>query len=89
MGTKFILTEEERQRIKKFYEVNESEKSEDRKFCHAGNTKSLEEIVGDDEDDDYIEGVKLRKNGIRGMVDKLEHFILKFLTVVNTWHMKL
>jgi hypothetical protein len=72
MGKKFILTEEERQRIKQFYQVNESEKSEDRKFCHAGNTKSLEEIMGDDEDDDYIEGVKLRKNGIRGMVDKLE-----------------
>lgn len=72
MGKRFILTEDEKQRIRGIYQVNESEKTEDRKFCHAGNTKSLEEIVGDDEDDDYIEGVKMRKNGVRGLVDKLE-----------------
>lgn len=48
------------------------EQNEGKKFCHGGNTKSLEEIVGDDEMEDYIEGVKLRKNGINGMVDRLE-----------------
>lgn len=69
MGKKFILTEEEKQRIRGIYEA---EKNDDRKFCHAGNTKSLEEIVGDEDGDDYIEGVKLRKNGVRGLVDKLE-----------------
>lgn len=72
MSKKFQLTEEERKEIRKYYNLSEDEQKEDRKFCHAGNTKSLEEIMGDDEDDDYIEGVKLRKNGIRGMVDRLE-----------------
>lgn len=72
MGKRFFLTEEEKRQIRKFYQINEDEAKEDRKFCHAGNTKSLEEIMGDDEGDDYIEGVKLRKNGVRGMVDKLE-----------------
>jgi len=72
MGKRFQLTEEEKKEIKKFYNLSEDEKKEDRKFCHAGNTKSLEEIAGDDEDEDYIEGVKLRKNGIKSIVDRLE-----------------
>ena len=53
------------------YSLTEQEKG-DKKFCHGGNTKSLEEIVGDDDVEDYIEGVKIRKNGINGMVDRLE-----------------
>lgn len=72
MSKKFFITEEEKKEIRKFYQINEDKNEEDRKFCHAGNTKSLEEIMGDDEDEDYIEGVRLRKNGVRGMVDKLE-----------------
>ena len=72
MSKRFFLTENEKNQIRKFYNISEDEKKEDRKFCHAGNTKSLDEIMGDDEDEDYIEGVKLRKNGVRGLVDKLE-----------------
>ena len=45
---------------------------DDRKFCHGGNVKSLEEIVGDDESEDYIEGVQIRPNGVNGLVDKME-----------------
>lgn len=71
MGKRFQLTESERNDIKKLYLISEDEK-DGRKFCHGGNTKSLEEIVGDDDVEDYIEGVKLRKNGVNGMVDRLE-----------------
>jgi hypothetical protein len=78
MGKRFQLTESEINEIKKLYSLNEEEK-ENKKFCHGGNTKSLEEIVGDDEDEDYIDGVKLRKNGIKGMVDRLE--LLKSLRI--------
>jgi hypothetical protein len=34
--------------------------------------KSLEEIVGSDEIEDYIEGVQLRKNGVNSLTDRLE-----------------
>lgn len=71
MGKRFVLTESEKEAIKKMYSLSE-EQNEGKKFCHGGNTKSLEEIVGDDELEDYIEGVKLRKNGINGMVDRIE-----------------
>lgn len=71
MSIKFILTEEERKMIKKLYLPEES-KEEERKFCHSGNVKSLEEIVGDDDAEDYIEGVKIRRNGISGLTDRLE-----------------
>lgn len=71
MGKRFQLTESEKETIKKLYNLSESDK-DDKKFCHGGNTKSLEEIVGNDDVEDYIEGVKLRKSGINGMVDRLE-----------------
>ena len=71
MGKRFVLTESEKEAIKKMYSISE-EQNEGKKFCHGGNTKTLEEIVGDDELEDYIEGVKLRKNGINGMVDRIE-----------------
>lgn len=71
MSKRFQLTESDRESIKKMYLINENEK-EDRKFCHAGNTRSLEELAGDDEDEDYIEGVKLRKNGLNALVDRIE-----------------
>lgn len=71
MGKRFQLTESEKKTIRSMYFLSE-EQNEGKKFCHGGNTKSLEEIVGDDEMEDYIEGVKLRKNGINGMVDRLE-----------------
>jgi hypothetical protein len=72
MSKKFQLTEEERDSIKKLYLIEQPENTEDKKFCHGGNVKSLEEIVGDDDAEDYIDGVSIRKNGINSLVDKLE-----------------
>ena len=73
MGKRFQLTESDKERIKGLYHINESDENQDnRKFCHGGNVKSLEEIVGDDEPQDYIEGVQIRPNGVNGLVDKLE-----------------
>lgn len=72
MNRRFILTEEEKQDIRKKYFFEQSEKTEERNFCHKGNTKTLEEIMGDDDAEDYIEGVKLRKSGVNGLADKLE-----------------
>jgi len=71
MGKRFVLSEDEKLRIQKMYSINE-EKDDDRKFCHGGNVKTLEEIVGDDEAEDYIEGVSLRKSGLGSLVDSLE-----------------
>jgi hypothetical protein len=73
MGNKrFTITESEKESIKKLYMIEQSEKKEDRNFCHSGNVKTLDDIVGDDEMEDYIEGVTIRKNGVNGLVDKLE-----------------
>jgi hypothetical protein len=73
MGKRFQLTESDKEQIKKLYLIEQSEtKESDRKFCHGGNVKSLEEIVGDGEAEDYIDGVQIRPNGVNGLVDKLE-----------------
>jgi hypothetical protein len=72
MGKRFELTEEEKQQIQKMYLIEQSEQKDDKKFCHGGNVKSLDEIMGGDESDDYIDGVQLRKNGVNGLVDRLE-----------------
>jgi hypothetical protein len=73
MGKRFQLTESDKEQIKKLYLIEQSETKEgDRKFCHGGNVKSLEEIVGDDDAEDYIDGVQIRPNGVKGLVDKLE-----------------
>jgi hypothetical protein len=72
MSKRFVLTEDEKQSIKKLYMIEQSEEKEDRKFCHGGNVKTLEDIVGSDELEDYIEGVQLRKNGVNGLTDRLE-----------------
>jgi hypothetical protein len=72
MGKRFQLTETEIESIKKLYLIEQSEEKENKKFCHGGNVKTLEEIVGDDDAEDYIDGVQLRKNGVNGMVDRLE-----------------
>lgn len=79
MKGKFVVTDEEKVRIRKMYLIEDSEKKEDKKFCHSGNVKSLEEIVGDDESDDYIRGVKIRKKGINGLADRIE--LLKTLRI--------
>ena len=73
MGTKrFTITESEVDSIKKLYMIEQSEQKEDRKFCHGGNVKTLDEIMGDDESEDYIDGVTIRRNGVNGLVDMLE-----------------
>lgn len=70
MNKRFNLTEEEKKEIRKnyFFEQKEGE----RHFCHKGNTKTLEEIIGDTEPEDYVEGVKIRKKGVNGLADMLE-----------------
>lgn len=70
MSKRFFLTEEERQSIRKnyFFEQKDSEK----RFCHSGNVKSLDDLVGPDEAEDYIEGVQIRPSGIKGLTDRLE-----------------
>jgi hypothetical protein len=73
MGSRrFTITESEKKTIKKLYMIEQSEEKNDRKFCHSGNVKNLEDIVGNDDMEDYIEGVSIRKNGINGLVDRLE-----------------
>jgi hypothetical protein len=73
MGKRFQITESDKEQIKKLYLIEQSETKEgDRKFCHGGNVKSLEEIVGGDDAEDYIDGVQIRPNGVKGLVDKLE-----------------
>ena len=72
MGNRFQLTESDRERIKSLYTEQSETKEGNRKFCHGGNVKSLEEIVGDDNTEDYIQGVQSRPNGVNGWVDRLE-----------------
>ena len=72
MSKRFEITESEIESIKKLYISEQSKKEEDKKFCHGGNVKTLEEIVGDEDAEDYIQGVKIRKGGINGLVDRLE-----------------
>ncbi len=71
MGKKFQLTESDKEQIKKMYFLSEEE-NEERKFCHSGNVKSLDEIVGDGMAEDYIDGVQIRKKGVGGVVDMIE-----------------
>ena len=70
MSKRFIVSEQEKDTIRKMYLMEEPK--DDRKFCHSGNVKSLDEIIGGDDAEDYIEGVKLRKGGVNGLADRLE-----------------
>jgi hypothetical protein len=74
MGKRLVLSEEDYKDIRGLYRINEQEEHSDEKkmFCNKGNTKSIHDILGSDEFEDYIEGIKLRKNGVHGLVDKLE-----------------
>jgi hypothetical protein len=74
MGKRLVLSEEDYKDIRGLYRINEQEEQSDEKkmFCNKGNTKSIHDILGSDEFEDYIEGIKLRKNGVHGLVDKLE-----------------
>lgn len=81
MSKKFKLTESEKNEIQKLYSINESSPVEERKFCHGGNVKKIEDIIGSDENEDYIDGIKIRKGGINGIVDKLE--LLKVVRLLD------
>ena len=70
MNKRFVITENERDEIRKNYFFEN--KGENKKFCHKGNTKQLEEIVGDMDPEPYIEAVKIRKGGVNGLADHLE-----------------
>ena len=60
MAKRFEITESDKESIKKLYLTEQpQEKDGDRKFCHGGNVKSLEEIMGDDNAEDYIDGVQM------------------------------
>ena len=73
MNKRFQITEEDRTTIKKLYISEESEGNDgERKFCHSGNVRTLEELVGDGESEDYIDGINIRKNGVGGIIDKIE-----------------
>ena len=80
MSKRFQLTESEVQDIRKKYFFEQSNSEGNKRFCHSGNVKTLEDIVGDDEASDYVEGVKLRKNGLGGIIDRLE--LLKSMPAV-------
>ncbi len=82
MGKKFFLTEDEKMSIRSLYQLNEQEYEEvevgddgeeKKMFCNAENTKSLDDIYGDDELHDEMKGIVLvKKNGVKGLADKLE-----------------
>jgi hypothetical protein len=72
MNKRFVITENERNEIRNQYFFEQKSSSDERKFCHKGNTKTLEEVMGDSEPEDYIEGVKLRKSGVGGLADHIE-----------------
>lgn len=70
MGKRFELSSDEKKRIQNLYLLSEEE--EKKKFCHTGNVKQLDEIIGDEEMSDYVDGIRLRQKGINGLVDKIE-----------------
>lgn len=84
MGKRFIISESEMSEIRRLYNISEQMDTEvpqeresepkegKRMFCNAQNTKSIHDLAGDEEFDDYIEGIKLRKGGVRGLVDMIE-----------------
>jgi hypothetical protein len=81
MAKKFFLTESDKNEIRKMYlgeqeyeEVETDEQGEEKKmFCNSQNTKSLDELHGDDELHDEMKDVILvKRNGVKGLSDKLE-----------------
>jgi hypothetical protein len=81
MAKKFFLTESDRKEIRKMYlgeqeyeEVDTDEQGEEKKmFCNSQNTKSLDDIYGDDELHDEMKDIVLvKRNGVKGLSDKLE-----------------
>lgn len=81
MSKRFQLLESEVEEIRKKYFFEQSELSDNKRFCHSGNVKTLEDIVGVDDATDYVDGVKLRKNGLGGIIDRLE--LLKSMRLLD------
>jgi hypothetical protein len=84
MGRKFLISETEKSEIRRLYHLTEqpmmdttqhSEKEPqegEKLFCNSKNTKNIHDLTGSEDFEDYIEGIKLRKGGIRGLVDMIE-----------------
>lgn len=77
MGKRFTLTEEDVKEIKLLYRLREQDTQEpthqgEKMFCNSQNTKTIHDIMGMEEPEDYIEGIKTRKGGVHGLVDMLE-----------------
>lgn len=84
MGKRFILSESEKSEIRRLYHLSEQEMMDmpqqaekqpeqgKKMFCNAENTKSIHDLTGGEDFEDYIEGIKLRKGGVRGLVDMIE-----------------
>lgn len=84
MAQKFTITESEMSEIRRLYNISEqmevqgpsegeNEPSEEKRlFCNSQNTKSIHDLAGGGDFEDYIEGIKLRKGGVNGLVDMLE-----------------
>jgi len=77
MGKRFTLTEADIKEIKSLYRLNEQESEQpeqqgEKMFCNSQNTKSIHDLMGMDEPEEYIEGIKLRKGGVQSLVDMLE-----------------
>lgn len=75
MGKRLVLSEEDYKDIRGLYKINQQEPQQSQKgkmFCNKSNTKSIHDIIGSEDFEDYIDGIKLRKNGVHGLVDKLE-----------------
>lgn len=84
MAQKFTITESEMSEIRRLYNISEqievpgspegeNEPSEEKRlFCNSQNTKSIHDLAGGVDFEDYIEGIKLRNGGVNGLVDMLE-----------------
>ncbi len=84
MGKRLIISESEKSEIRRMHHLSEQgmmgaemqtekQPQEGKKlFCNAENTKSIHDLTGSEDFEDYIEGIKMRKGGVRGLVDMLE-----------------
>lgn len=74
MAKRFEVSDNDKNHIRKLYllESDGQIEKDDRKFCHGGNTKTLSDIIGDDEYEDYVDGVRIRSKGLNSLLDKIE-----------------
>lgn len=93
MGKRFFVTESEKKSIRNLYEQSvgiafgdemnglkqPKQKDENRLFCNSKNTKSIHDLMGINDSEPYIDGIQLRKNGVHGLIDKLE--VLKTMRI--------